>query len=135
VDELVQDWQPEPLIPNQTAYDQFNLSTLPVIEDGQGAKAKVVGYSKPLMNLATSNFLNLASADRIHAKAIETLKKYGVGTCGPRGFYGTIDVHMDLERDISRFLGTEDTILYAQDYAAISSVIPAFSKRGDYIVW
>lgn len=41
---------------------------------------------------------------------------------------------MDLERDIADFLGTEGSILYSQDFSTISSVIPAFAKRGDVIV-
>jgi serine palmitoyltransferase len=44
------------------------------------------------------------------------------------------DVHLDLERDIADFLGTEAAILYSQAFSTISSVIPAFSKRGDIIV-
>ena len=85
-------------------------------------------------------------------RAIETLRKYGVGSCGPPGFYGTIgasicsqsvsrdeytrfaDVHMDLERDIADFLGTESSILYSQGLSTIPRVIPAFTKRGDIIV-
>jgi serine palmitoyltransferase len=39
-----------------------------------------------------------------------------------------------LERDIARFLGTDEAIIYAQDFSAISSVIPAFAKRGDVLV-
>lgn len=100
----------------------------------QSVKPKVAGYSKPLMNLATANYLNLLSSEKIREKAIKTLKNYGVGSCGPPGFYGTIDVHMDLEKDIAKFLGTEDAIIYAQGFSTISSVIPAFSKRGDIIV-
>lgn len=100
----------------------------------QGVKPKVAGYSKPLMNLATTNYLNLLSSEKIREKAIETLRNYGVGSCGPPGFYGTIDVHMELEKDIAKFLGTEDAIIYAQGFSTISSVIPAFSKRGDIIV-
>jgi serine palmitoyltransferase len=41
---------------------------------------------------------------------------------------------MDLEKDIARFVGTEETIIYAQGFSTISSVIPAFSKRGDLLV-
>ncbi|KAG0305636.1 serine palmitoyltransferase component, partial [Dissophora globulifera] len=67
-------------------------------------------------------------------KAIETLHNYGVGSCGPPGFYGTLDVHINLEKDIARFLGTESAIIYAQAFSTISSVIAAFSKRGDIIV-
>jgi len=45
-----------------------------------------------------------------------------------------LDVHMDFERDIAEFLGTEASILYSQGFSTISSVIPAFCKRGDIIV-
>jgi serine palmitoyltransferase len=100
----------------------------------QSVKPKVAGYSKPLMNLATTNYLNLLSSEKIREKAVETLRNYGVGSCGPPGFYGTIDVHMELEKDIAKLLGTEDAIIYAQGFSTISSVIPAFSKRGDIIV-
>jgi serine palmitoyltransferase len=41
---------------------------------------------------------------------------------------------MELERDIADFLGTEATILYSQGFSTISSVIPAFCKRGDIVV-
>ena len=44
------------------------------------------------------------------------------------------DVHMELERDIAQFLGTDSAILYSQAFSTISSVIPAFCKRGDVIV-
>ena len=48
------------------------------------------------------------------------------------GFF--LDVHMELEREITDFLGTEAVILYSQGFSTISSVIPAFCKRGDIIV-
>ncbi|KAG1148078.1 hypothetical protein G6F37_003625 [Rhizopus arrhizus] len=134
IDDLVEEWQPEPLAPKLTSYDRFNLEKIPVLNGPQSVKAKIAGYSKPLMNLATSNFLNLIASEQIRTKAIDTLRNYGVGSCGPPGFYGTIDVHMDLERDIAHFLGTDDAIIYAQGFSTISSVIPAFAKRGDYLV-
>ncbi|KAI8644539.1 pyridoxal phosphate-dependent transferase [Parasitella parasitica] len=134
VDDLVEDWQPEPLAPKLTSYDRFNLEKTPLIVGAQSAKTKVAGHTKPLMNLATTNHLNLVASEQIRQKAVETLRNYGVGSCGPPGFYGTIDVHMDLERDISRFIGTDDTIIYAQGFSTVSSVIPAFAKRGDYLV-
>lgn len=110
------------------------MERTPVILGAQSAKPKVAGHAKPLMNLATTNYLNLLASDQIREKAISTLRNYGVGSCGPPGFYGTIDVHMDLERDIAQFLGTEQAIIYAQGFSTISSVIPAFCKRGDILV-
>jgi serine palmitoyltransferase len=86
------------------------------------------------MNLASHNFYNFVSNENLKEKAIQTLRTYGVGPCGPPGFYGTQDVHMKTEADIAAFLGTAACIMYAQAFSTISSVIPAFSKRGDIIV-
>lgn len=85
-------------------------------------------------NVASYNFYNLAGNEALKEKAIQTLRTYGVGPCGPRGFYGTQDVHMKTEADIATHLGTSTCIVYAQAFSTISSVIPAFSKRGDIIV-
>ena len=80
------------------------------------------------------NFLGLMNRESIKEKAITALRKYGVGSCGPPGFYGTIDVHMELEGRIARFLDTESTIIYSQGFSTISSAIPASCKKGDIIV-
>lgn len=44
--------------------------------------------------------------------AQETVELYGVGSCGPRGFYGTFDVHLDLEKALAQFMGQEEGIMY-----------------------
>ncbi|PPS16529.1 hypothetical protein GOBAR_AA04057 [Gossypium barbadense] len=62
------------------------------------------------------------------------LEKYGVGSCGPRGFYGTIDVHLDCEARIANFWGTHDSILYSYGLSILFSAIPCFCKKGDIIV-
>jgi len=61
------------------------------------------------------------------------LRKYGCGTCGPRGFYGTLDVHLELEKSLSTFLGTDQAIIYSFGIATISSVVPAFVKPTDVL--
>ncbi|XP_046870727.1 serine palmitoyltransferase 1 isoform X7 [Hypomesus transpacificus] len=66
-------------------------------------------------------------------KALASLKKYGVGTCGPRGFYGTFDVHLELEDRLAKFMRTEEAIIYSYGFATIASAIPAYSKRGDIV--
>lgn len=87
-----------------------------------------------MTNLASYNFYNFVTNETLKERAIQTLRTYGVGPCGPPGFYGTQDVHMKIEADIAAFLGTTACIIYAQAFSTISSVIPAFSKRGDIIV-
>ena len=134
IDELVDEWTPEPLEQPLTERESLDLASVPVISGPTGLKPKLVGSGKTVMNLASFNFTGLAGNEDIKQKATEALRKYGLGSCGPAGFYGTIDVHTDLEKNIADFLGTEDAILYSQAFSTVSSVIPAFAKRGDIIV-
>ncbi|EPB67796.1 hypothetical protein ANCCEY_13110 [Ancylostoma ceylanicum] len=64
----------------------------------------VVIDGKEYLNMATSNFLGFVGEKRIEDVAKKTIRKYGVGSCGPRGFYGTVDVHLTLESDLAKFV-------------------------------
>ncbi|KAJ3374252.1 serine palmitoyltransferase component [Allomyces arbusculus] len=176
IDELVDEWVPEPLVPGDAdplvlATDAAQLATIPVFAGPTAAKAKVklmpvagalggvpathaelatvtatttpaaaamatVAQAKTvtLTNLATADVFGFANDDTNKNLAIQALRKYGVGACNPPGFYGTIDVHMQIERELAEFLQVDQAILYAQGFSAVGSVIPAFSKRGDLIV-
>jgi serine palmitoyltransferase len=134
IDELVDEWTPDSLVQPLNEWEQRDLNSVPVVAGPIGSKPKLLSNGKTVINLASFNFSGLAGSEHIKEKAIEILRKYGLGSCGPPGFYGTIDVHLDLERNIAEFLGTEATILYSQGFSTISSVIPAFCKRGDVIV-
>ncbi|KAJ7229180.1 serine palmitoyltransferase [Mycena pura] len=135
IDELVDEWTPEPLAAPLNAVEAADLAAVPVVVGHNGPKPTLVRQpTKIIANLASYNFTGLAGKDVIKERAIETLRKYGLGSCGPPGFYGTLDVHMALERDIADFLGAEAAIIYSQGFSTISSVIPAFCKRGDIIV-
>lgn len=87
-----------------------------------------------MINLASYNFYNFTNDEHIKQNAIQTLRKYGVGPCSAPQFYGTQDVHMQMEGKIASFLGTESSLIYSQAFSTITSVIPAFAKRGDIIV-
>ncbi|OSX56865.1 hypothetical protein POSPLADRAFT_1076515 [Postia placenta MAD-698-R-SB12] len=133
IDELVDEWTPEELAQPLTAVEQSDLNAVPVIAGPVGPKPKLTN-GKTVLNLASYNFAGLAGNAEIKERCIDILKKYGLGSCGPPGFYGTQDVHIQLEQDIADFLGTEAAIIYSQAFSTISSVIPAFCKRGDVIV-
>lgn len=49
-----------------------------------------------MLNLASTNFAGLAGSERIKEKAVECLRRYGVGSCGPPGFYGTFGTRLFL---------------------------------------
>ncbi|KAJ7702833.1 serine palmitoyltransferase [Mycena rosella] len=135
IDELVDEWTPEPLAAPLNAVEVADLAAVPIVVGQNGPKPTLARQpSKIIANLASYNFTGLAGKEIIKERAIETLRKYGLGSCGPPGFYGTLDVHMALERDIADFLGAEAAIIYSQGFSTISSVIPAFCKRGDIIV-
>ncbi|KAK1775917.1 pyridoxal phosphate-dependent transferase [Copromyces sp. CBS 386.78] len=133
IDELVDEWTPEPLVPDMNALEEMEAERLPVIVGPTGPKCKL-SNGRTVTNLASYNFYNLNANEQIKEKAIQTLRTYGVGPCGPPQFYGTQDVHMRTEADIANYLGTEGCIVYAQAFSTISSVIPAFLKRGDVVV-
>ncbi|ERN10157.1 long chain base biosynthesis protein 1 isoform X1 [Amborella trichopoda] len=129
IDELCAEWVPEPLHPPITA---DMLYEPPVLESAAGPHTIVGG--KEVVNFASANYLGLVGHEKIIGSCMAALEKYGVGSCGPRGFYGTIDVHLDCEEKIAKFLGTPDSVLYSYGLSTIFSVIPAFAKKGDLIL-
>lgn len=128
------DWHPEPLTVEEPS-DSFQP---PTIIGAPTLRPKVLpaGHTEPttVINLASANFSGLVDNERIKEKAIECLRGYGVGSCGPPGFYGTFDVHMQLEKSLAQFLGVEASVIYAHAFSTVASVLAAFAKRGDIIV-
>ncbi|XP_020832348.1 serine palmitoyltransferase 1 isoform X1 [Phascolarctos cinereus] len=128
-EELIEEWQPEPLVPPVSKdHPALNYN---IVSGPPGHKIVVNG--KECINFASFNFLGLLDNSRVKEAALASLKKYGVGTCGPRGFYGTFDVHLELEERLAKFMETEEAIIYSYGFATIASAIPAYSKRGDII--
>ncbi|VVC99023.1 unnamed protein product [Leptidea sinapis] len=85
------------------------------------------------LNVGATSFLCLHKEEKIRESAIKSLQKYGVGSCGPRGFYGTIDVHLELEERLAKFLQVEETCVYSYGFSTVSSAIPAYAKKNDII--
>ncbi|CAF1466335.1 unnamed protein product [Adineta steineri] len=127
--ELIDEWQPEPLVPPvDSNHPALNVRVL----DGIVGKTVEIDGRKSL-NFATFNFLNFVGNQRIADKAIQAVQKYGVGSCGPRGFYGTIDIHLELEERLAKFFSCEEGIIYSYGFSTIASIIPAYSKRNDIL--
>ena len=83
------EWSPEPLGAPLTPEEQTDLASVPVVSGANGPRPKLANTGKQVLNLASYNFTGLAGNETIKMRAIETLRKYGVGSCGPPGFYGT----------------------------------------------
>ena len=82
-----------------------------VILTAQGADIKV--KQGEVINFCANNYLGLSNHPRLVEAAKEGLDKYGYGLSSVRFICGTQDVHKSLEAEISKFLGTDDTILYS----------------------
>ena len=135
IDELVSEWRPEELVLAPTELEEMDIAKIPTIIGAVGPKVKLASSNgKQVTHLASYNFLDLLNNTSLKQKSIKTLRNYGVGACGPPGFYGTQDCHLKMEKDIANFLGTDACIVYAQAFGTISSVIPAFAKRGDVLI-
>ncbi|KAL6070557.1 Serine palmitoyltransferase 1 [Balamuthia mandrillaris] len=132
IDELVAEWEPLPLSPALSEFQKWSATTVPTITSDNGKLIEVNG--KEAINMATTNFLGMSSNPELKKTAENALRTYGCGSCGPRGFYGTMDVHLELEKKIAEFMGTEEAIIYSSGFATIASAIPAFSKVSDLII-
>ena len=87
-----------------------------------------------VINFCANNYLGLANHPRVIKAAQDTLEKYGFGMASVRFICGTQDIHKELERRISEFFGTEDTILYAAAFDANGGVFEPLFGAEDAII-
>ena len=85
-------------------------------------------------SITTKKGTDGAAPSSVKGAARAALARYGCGSCGPRGFYGTIDAHLDLEDAISDHMRTEGAIMYSDGASAATSTVAAFAKRGDLLI-
>lgn len=115
---------------NFATFDFLGMSadTIPALPDSSllTKSQKVIQPASPTSSLESLHPVKEAS--------LAALDRYGCGSCGPRGFYGTIDVHLQLEQAIADFCGTDDAILYSDGASTVSSTVAAFCKRGDLLI-
>ncbi|MFC0776087.1 glycine C-acetyltransferase [Terrimonas alba] len=103
-----------------------------VITSPQGAEIKVGG--KTVLNFCANNYLGLSSHPKVIAAAHAAIDSHGYGMSSVRFICGTQDIHKELEGKISKFLGTEDTILYAAAFDANGGVFEPLFNEEDAII-
>lgn len=103
-----------------------------VIESPQGAEIVVNG--KKVLNFCANNYLGLSSHPKVIEAAHKAIDSRGYGMSSVRFICGTQDIHKELEKKISEFLGTEDTILYAAAFDANGGVFEPLFGEEDAII-
>ncbi len=100
-----------------------------IIVGAQGAEISLAD-GKKVLNFCANNYLGLSSHPEVIKAAQDTIASHGFGLSSVRFICGTQDIHKALERKISEFLETEDTILYAAAFDANGGVFePLFSEE------
>ncbi len=104
-----------------------------IIMTPQGAEIEVKG-GKEVLNFCANNYLGLSSHPKVIEAAHKTLDQWGYGMSSVRFICGTQDIHKILEKKISDFLQTEDTILFAACFDANGGVFEPVIGAEDAII-
>lgn len=102
-----------------------------VIESGQGAYLVINGLRK--LNFCSSHYLGFAEDQRLKDAVEEAVEKYGVGT-GYRTLAGTHILHLELEKAIAKFKGTESSVVFTSAYMANAAAIQTILSKEDIII-
>jgi glycine C-acetyltransferase len=110
-----------------------------VISSPQGAEIVVspadgVTGGKTVLNFCANNYLGLSSHPKVIEAAHKAIDSHGYGMSSVRFICGTQDIHKELEKNLSVFLGTEDTILYAAAFDANGGVFEPLFNEEDAII-
>jgi len=97
-------------------------------------KAIINANEDEVVNFCANNYLGLASDERIIDAAKQSLDTHGFGLASVRFICGTQDIHKKLEEEISNFLETEDTILYAAAFDANGGLFEPLFDHNDAII-
>ncbi|TFV92387.1 glycine C-acetyltransferase [Algoriphagus kandeliae] len=104
-----------------------------IITSPQAAEITIEG-GKKVLNFCANNYLGLSSHPKVIEAAKKSIDSHGFGMSSVRFICGTQDIHKELEKKISEFLGTEDTILYAAAFDANGGVFEPLLGPEDAII-
>lgn len=101
------------------------------IERNDGTRAIING--KEVIMAGSNNYLGLLSDERVREAAVDAIHKYGTGCTGSRFLNGTLDLHIQLEERLARFMNREACVLFSTGYMTNEGVIQSLAGKGDVI--
>jgi 8-amino-7-oxononanoate synthase len=93
----------------------------------------LLASGKKVLMLGSNSYLGLTSHPKVKEAAIEAIRKYGTGCAGSPFLNGTLDVHLQLARELALFVGKEDALLYSTGFSVNQGVITAMLGRHDFL--
>lgn len=121
------DWTRPQEYMKQGVYPYFR-----VITGKQGPEVEMEG--KKVLMFGSNAYTGLTYDDRIIEAASKALHKYGSGCAGSRFLNGTLDLHIQLEKELAAFVGKEETISFSAGFNANEGVLGCLTGREDYII-
>lgn len=98
----------------------------------QGTEVDMGGHR--VLMFGSNAYTGLTGDQRIIDKAKEALDKYGTGCAGSRFLNGTLDLHIQLEKEIAAFVGKDDCLCFSTGFSVNQGVIPALLSKDDYVI-
>lgn len=103
------------------------------IQSDQDTEVTISG--KKVLMFGSNAYLGLTNHPKVKEAAIEAVRKYGTGCAGSRFLNGTLDLHIQLEKRLAKFVGKEDAIVYSTGFQVNLGVVSCLTGREDYILW
>ncbi len=102
------------------------------IEENEGPVVHIEG--KEVIMAGSNNYLGLTADPRVKEAAIKAIEKYGTGCSGSRYLTGTLDLHIELEERLAKFLCVESVLLFSTGYQTALGVISTLVQKGEYVI-
>jgi 8-amino-7-oxononanoate synthase len=102
------------------------------IEESEGPVVQIEG--RKVVMAGSNNYLGLTAHPKVKEAAVKAIHKYGTGCSGSRYLTGTLDLHVELESRLAKFMGKEDCLLYSTGFQTAQGIIPTLVQPGEYVV-
>jgi 8-amino-7-oxononanoate synthase len=102
------------------------------LSHSEGVTATFEG--KEVVMLGSNNYLGLTTDPRVRQAAIEAIERYGTSVTGSRFLNGTLELHLELERRLAKFVGKEAAVVFSTGYQSNVGAISAVVQKGDYVI-
>lgn len=102
------------------------------IEENEGPVVQIEG--RKIVMAGSNNYLGLTAHPKVKEAALKAVQKYGTGCSGSRYLTGTLDLHIELEKRLAAFFGSEAVLLFSTGYQTAQGIIPTLVQRGEYVV-
>lgn len=102
------------------------------LSDTEGAIASFEG--KEVVMCGSNNYLGLTTDPRVRQAAVEAVERYGTSVTGSRFLNGTLELHLELDRRLAKFVNKEAALVFSTGYQTNVGTISALVQKGDYVI-